>query len=88
MLVSHHQNAGQTDDIMMANRSLENVAKLKYLGTTVRNENFIREEIKSGLTSGFVLLPFSSETVSPPLLSKNTNLKHTELYFACSFVWA
>jgi hypothetical protein len=39
-------NAGQNYDIKIANRSYKNVAQLKYLGTTVTNQNFIQEEIK------------------------------------------
>jgi hypothetical protein len=46
MLLSRHQNAGQSYDIKIANRCFENVAKFRYLGTTITNQNLIQEEIK------------------------------------------
>jgi hypothetical protein len=46
MLLSCHQNAGQNHDIKTGDRSFENVAQLKYLGTTITNQNLIQEEIK------------------------------------------
>jgi hypothetical protein len=46
MLLSRHQNAGQTEDIKITNRSFENVSQLKYLGTTITDQNVIWEEIK------------------------------------------
>jgi hypothetical protein len=44
-MLSCHQNAGQNWDIKIANRSFKNVSQFKYLGTTVKNQNLIREEI-------------------------------------------
>jgi hypothetical protein len=46
MLVSHCQKAGQRQSIKIANRSFEDVAKFKYLGTTLTDQNCIYEEIK------------------------------------------
>jgi hypothetical protein len=48
-LLSHHQKAGQKDDIKIANRSFENVAQFKYFGMTVTNQNLIHKEIKRRL---------------------------------------
>jgi hypothetical protein len=45
--MAHHQTIGQNHYINVANISFENVAKLKYLGMTVINENCIHKEIKS-----------------------------------------
>jgi hypothetical protein len=52
MLVSRCQKAGQRQSIKIANRSSEGVAQFKYLGTTLTDQNFIHEEIKSRLNSG------------------------------------
>jgi hypothetical protein len=50
--MSRHQNTGRHHDLMIANISFENVAKLKYLGMTVSYEYCIHEEIKTRLNSG------------------------------------
>jgi hypothetical protein len=44
MIMSRHPNSGQ---IRIANESFENVAKFKYLGTTLTNQNVRHDEIKS-----------------------------------------
>jgi hypothetical protein len=50
MLLSRHQNAGQNQDIKIANRLFENVSQFKHLGT-VTNQNLFQEEIKMRLNS-------------------------------------
>jgi hypothetical protein len=55
MLLSRHQNARQNHDIKIANKCFENVAKFKYLGTTVANKNLIQEEIKRRLNSDIIM---------------------------------
>jgi hypothetical protein len=52
ILLSHHQNAGQSRKMKTVNRSFEDVAEFKYLGKTATNQNFITEEIKSNLNPG------------------------------------
>jgi hypothetical protein len=52
MLVSRHYNAGQNYDIKKAGRYFENVAKFRYLGTTITNQIVFQEEIKRRLNSG------------------------------------
>jgi hypothetical protein len=47
LIMSCHQNSGQNQNIRIANESFENVAKFKYLGTTLTNRNDIRDEINS-----------------------------------------
>jgi hypothetical protein len=52
MIMSRHPNSGQNQNIRIANESFEKVAKHKYLGTTLTNQNDIRDEIKCILNSG------------------------------------
>jgi hypothetical protein len=52
MIMCRHPNSEQNQNIRVANESFENVAKFKYLGTTLTNQNDIHDEIKSRLNSG------------------------------------
>ena len=52
MIMSRDQNAGQSHNMKIDNRSFEMVVELKNLGTTLTNQNSIQEEIKSRLKSG------------------------------------
>jgi hypothetical protein len=47
--MSRHLNSGQSQTIRIANESFERVAKFKYLGMTLTNQNDIHDEIKSKL---------------------------------------
>jgi hypothetical protein len=75
MLVSWDQNAVQTREIKIGNRSFENVSQFKYLGTTVTNQNFIREEIKRRLNSGNACYHSVQNLLSSRLLLKNVKIR-------------
>jgi hypothetical protein len=51
MVMSCYPNSGQNQNIRIANESFENVAKFKYLRTTLTNQNDIHDEIESRLNS-------------------------------------
>ena len=52
MIMSLDQNAGQSHSTKTDNKSFERVEQFKYLGTTLTDQNSIKEEIKSRLKSG------------------------------------
>jgi hypothetical protein len=49
----HHLNSGQNQNIRVANESFEKVAKFKYVGTKLTNQNDIHDELKSGMFAIF-----------------------------------
>jgi hypothetical protein len=52
VLIPHHQNSQQNHNIKMANKTFKNVAKIKYQGISVTNQNLIHKKIKSRWYSG------------------------------------
>jgi hypothetical protein len=68
VIMSRHPNSRLDQNIWIANESSENVAKFKYLGTTLANKNDIHDEITSRLNSRntcyySVQNPFSSRLI-------------------------
>ena len=57
------------------NSTFERVEEFKYLGTTLTNQNFIAEEIKSRLRSGNACYNSMQNHLSSRLLSKNFKIK-------------
>jgi hypothetical protein len=75
MFMSRHQNAGQSNYIRVANKSLEKVAIFKYLGATLTDQNCIHEEIRSRLNSGNAYYHAIQNISSSRLLSRNVRIK-------------
>jgi hypothetical protein len=75
MLMSHSQKVGQKHSIKTANRSFEDVAKFKYLGTTLTDQTCVHEEIKSRLSLGNACCHLVQSLLSSCLLSRNLKVK-------------
>jgi hypothetical protein len=74
-LLFGHQNAGQNHDINIPNWSSENMAQFKYLGTTVKKQNLIQEQIKRRLNSGIACYHSVQNLLSSRQLSKNIKIR-------------
>jgi hypothetical protein len=84
ILLSRHQNAGQNHNIKIGNRSFENVAQLRYLKTTVINQNLIQEEIKRRLNSGNACYHSVQKLLSFRLLPQNVKIRiYKTIIFLC-----
>jgi hypothetical protein len=73
--MSRHPNSGQNQNIRIARESFENLPTFKYLGTTLTNQNDIRDEIKSRLNSGNTCYYSVQNILSSRLISRNLKIK-------------
>jgi hypothetical protein len=71
MLMSRSQKRGQKYSIKIANKSFEDVAKVKYLGTTLTDQNHMQKEINSRLNLGNACYHSVPSLLSSCLLSKS-----------------
>jgi hypothetical protein len=81
MIMSHHPNSGQNQTMRIANELFEKVAKFKYLGMTLTNQNDIHDEIKSRLNSGNACYYSVQNLLSSHLISRNLKIKYVKLQF-------
>jgi hypothetical protein len=75
MIISSHPKPRENQNIWIANESFGKVAKFKYLGTTLTNQDDIHDEIKSRLNSGNVRYYSVQNVWSFRLISKNLKIK-------------
>jgi hypothetical protein len=75
MLMSCSQKIEQKHSIKTANRSFEDVAKFKYLGTILTDQNCMHEEINSRLNSGNACYHSVQSLLCSCLLSKNLKVE-------------
>jgi hypothetical protein len=75
MFMSHHQTTGHSNYIRVANKSFEKVAKFKYLGATLMDQNCIYEEMRSRLNSGNACYRAFQNLLPSWLLSRNVMIK-------------
>ena len=70
MIMSRDQNTGRSQSMKTDNSSFERVEEFKYLGTTLRNQNSIQEEIKNRLMPGNACYHSVQYLLSSSLLPK------------------
>jgi hypothetical protein len=77
MLMSRTKR-GQKHSIKIASRSFDDVAKFKYLRTTLTDQNCTHEEIKSRLNTDNTCYHLVQSLLSSCLLSRNLKTKYTK----------
>ena len=77
-VISGDQIVGQNHTINIDNRFFERVEQFKYLGTTLKNQNSIQEEIKNRLKSRNDCYYSVHNLLSCSLPFKNLKIKYTD----------
>jgi len=86
VIVSRDQNARQCHNIKNDDSFFERMEEFKYLGTTLKNQNSIQEEIKSRLKSGNACYHSVQNLLSSSSLSKNMKIK-IYITIILPFIW-
>jgi hypothetical protein len=74
MVISRSRKIGQKHSIKIANRSFEELAMFRYLGTTLTDQNHMHEEIESRINSGNACYHSVQSLLSSRLLSRNVKV--------------
>ena len=69
------RNAGRGHRVKIDNSSIERVEEIKYLGTALKDQNSIQEEMKIRLKLGNACYYSVQNLLSSRLLSKNLKIK-------------
>ena len=75
MAMSRDQNAGRSHNIKTDNSYIESVKLFKYFGTTLTDQNYMQEKIKSRWKSGNAYYHSVRNLSCSSLLSKNIKIK-------------
>jgi len=75
VIMSRDKNTGRSFSMKTDNSSIESVEEFKHLGTTLKNQNYIQEEIKSRLKLGNACYYSVQNLLSSSLLSKHLKIK-------------
>ena len=88
MAIFLDQNAVRKHNVKIVNSSFERADELKYVATTLTNQNSIQEEIKSRLKSGNACCHSVQNLLSSSLLSKHLKIKmYRTIILPIVFVW-
>jgi len=87
MVIFRDQNAGRIHSVRIDNSSFERVEEVKYLGTTLTDQNSIQKEIQSKPKSGNACYNSVENLLSSSLLSKNIKIKIYRTTILSLVVW-